>query len=97
MEYADYDEVDALNDLNDELRVVIQTLMVLSAEMTEHEQRIADMLIQNSNEIRHKLNKESTQFSKHLMDETKKVLPPLVQEYDRIVSPVFDKVKQTHR
>jgi len=44
--------------------------------MTEHEQRIADMLIQNSNEIRHKLNKESTQFSKHLMDETKRVLPP---------------------
>ena len=31
------------------------------------------------------------------MDETKRVLPPLVQEYNRIVSPVFDKVKQTHR
>ena len=34
MEYADYDETDALNDLNDELRVAIQTFMVLSAEMT---------------------------------------------------------------
>lgn len=97
MEYADYDEVDALNDLNDELRVAIQSLMVLSAEMSEREQRIAEMLIQNSNQIRHELHQESTQFSKHLMDETKRVLPPLVQEYDRIVSPVFEKVKQTHR
>ena len=41
MEYADYDETDALNDLNDELHVAIQTLMVLSAEMTEREQRIS--------------------------------------------------------
>ena len=97
MEYADYDETDALNDLNDELRVAIQTLMVLSAEMTEREQRISQMLIQNSNEISHKLNQESTQFSKHLMEETQRVLPPLVQKYDSIVSPVFDKVKQTHR
>ena len=54
--------------MNDELRVAIQTLMVLSAEMTEREQRISQMLIQNSNEISHKLNQESTQFSKHLME-----------------------------
>jgi len=70
MEYADYDEADALNDLNDELRVAIQSLMVLSAEITEREQRISQMLIQNSNEILHKLNQESTQFSKHLMNTT---------------------------
>jgi len=79
MEYADYDEADALNDLNDELRVAIQSLMVLSAEITEREQRISQMLIQNSNEILHKLNQESTQFSKHLMDETKRVLLFLIR------------------